>query len=415
MLCIGSTYRSKLLDRTNIVEECMNMLVNAEAEENALKADFYVAHSANIERSLTPQQPRYVSRSATTITVTLSGYSQMPAAKRRKPRTIDHFRLFGKATGAGTAVSLNNNEYKGLGIAIPAVPIDDNMPYAAQPPKGLVVTVEGLIPNESYVFASAAFDAEGNVIEGIGATSIPIVTSLPLPSLLCWSYLGDVAVRKGLPALSKRACDHVYAYFVDTKYGDGKTIWESNPLNTHRLRAELCERTSKPVLQAFCRAVYSYADSLKSDVGSGGPLTPLQVGKVSALKLTKSLVAQQVDTMRVLQRLLIAIEVACMTATEDDGSGVGSSKSRPTIGSDLVLTGVSRLYNYMLPLIKLKSKGSFLLRACATCRHALSVVPKNTVVPSLPTDTRQVTFEMRRMARELNEDGNLDSNIETTC
>ena len=41
MLCIGSTYRSKLLDRTNIVEECMNMLVNAEVEENALKADFY--------------------------------------------------------------------------------------------------------------------------------------------------------------------------------------------------------------------------------------------------------------------------------------------------------------------------------------------------------------------------------------
>ena len=37
------------------------------------------------------------------------------------------------------------------------------MPYAAQPPKGVVVTVEGLIPNESYVFASAAFDAEGTL------------------------------------------------------------------------------------------------------------------------------------------------------------------------------------------------------------------------------------------------------------
>ena len=194
-------------------------------------------------------------------------------------------------------------------------------------------------------------------------------------------------------------------YFVDTKYGDGKTIWESNPLNTHRLRAELCERTSKPVLQAFCRAVYSYADSLKSDVGSGGPVTPMQAGKVSALKLTKSLVVHQVDTMRVLQRLLIAIEVACMTATEDDGSGVGSSKSRPTIGSDLVLTGVSRLYNYMLPLIKLKSKGPFLLRACATCRHALSVVPKTQWYPACQQIHARVTYEMRRIARELGEDG----------
>ena len=43
MLCIGSTYRSKLLDRTNIVEECMDMLVKAEVEENALKSDFYSA------------------------------------------------------------------------------------------------------------------------------------------------------------------------------------------------------------------------------------------------------------------------------------------------------------------------------------------------------------------------------------
>ena len=141
----------------------------------------------------------------------------------------------------------------------------------------------------------------------------------------------------------------------------------------------------------------------------------MQAGKIASLKLTKSLVGQQIDTMRVMQRLLIAIEVACMTATEDDGSGVGSSKSRPTIGSDLVLTGVSRLYNYMLPLIKLKSKGSFLLRACATCRHALSVVPKTQWYPACQQIHARVTYEMRQDSKRIERRWNLDSNIETKC
>mgnify|MGYP001208853233 CR=1 FL=1 len=123
------------------------------------------------------------------------------------------------------------------------------------------------------------------------------------------------------------------------------------------------------------------------------------------LVLKKSLVGQQVETLQTLQRLLIAIEVACTTATEDDGSGVGSSKSRPTIGSDLVLTGVSRVYNYMLPLIQLKNKGPFLLRACATCRHALSVVPKSQWYPVCQQIHSRITYEMRRIARELNEVG----------
>ena len=35
--------------------------------------------------------------------------------------------------------------------------------------------------------------------------------------------------------LSKRACDHVYSYFVNLKYGNRKDIWESNPLNAHML------------------------------------------------------------------------------------------------------------------------------------------------------------------------------------
>ena len=54
-------------------------------------------------------------------------------------------------------------------------------------------------------------------------------------------------------------------------------------------------------------------------------MVPVQAGKILSMPLKKSLVGQQVETMRVLQRLLTAIEVACTTATEDDGSGDRSS------------------------------------------------------------------------------------------
>ena len=415
-LCIASRFRPSKDSRESVVYDACALLEKAEAEATMLAADArFLAENdgswdvANdIRATLVPSAPRFVSRSSTSATIRLTPYRQMPSAKRRKARHIDHFRVFGKLTGAGTAVSLNNTDYDGTGVAIPAVQLfgeagevnPAKCVYGTAP--NTVITIMGLVPNESYVFACAAYDSNGDVVEGIGATSeVPITCSLPLPTLLCWSYIGKVAVTKGLPELSKRACDLVYAQFVDLKATQGLTIWEANPLNAHSLRLDFCERTSKPILQSFCRAVYAFVDSLSVEVGSGGPVPPKAVGDVP--KLTKSFIPQQVETMRILQRILIAIEVACMTATVDDGSGVGSSRGAPTCGSDLVMEGVNRAYNFMLPLLRLKKAGHFLVRACTTLCHALSIVPKNQWYPACQRVYARVTYEMKRFADELEE------------
>ena len=88
------------------------------------------------------------------------------------------------------AVSVNNVAFTGSGIPRPM---------------GDKIIVEGLVPNESYVFAIAAIDDRGKVVQGIGETSVPIVALLPLPTLLIWGHLCLSAHQMGLDQLARSA------------------------------------------------------------------------------------------------------------------------------------------------------------------------------------------------------------------
>lgn len=53
--------------------------------------------------------------------------------------------------------------------------------------------ISGLEPNQKYIFAVAAYDAQGNLIGGsIGDTTRPVLASLPLPLLTAWAHLAQV-------------------------------------------------------------------------------------------------------------------------------------------------------------------------------------------------------------------------------
>lgn len=57
--------------------------------------------------------------------------------------------------------------------------------------------MSGLTPDECYVFAVAAYAADGTLIgDSIGATTAPILASHPLPILITWAYLCQVGERK---------------------------------------------------------------------------------------------------------------------------------------------------------------------------------------------------------------------------
>ena len=104
-----------------------------------------------------------VARTSTSITMKLPFYK--PITEYKAWRNIDSAALYGKPSGSGVAVSLNNTDYEGTGTKMAP---------------GHVVNVTGLIPNERYVFASGGFTQDGICVNGIGETCKEILTLLPL-------------------------------------------------------------------------------------------------------------------------------------------------------------------------------------------------------------------------------------------
>jgi hypothetical protein len=116
-----------------------------------------------IKKTNVPSKPVMICRTSTSIMMKLPFYR--PVTEYKSWKNISEMALFGKPSGSGVAVSLNNTEYDGTGEKKPA---------------GDLINVTGLIPNERYVFAAGGYTADGICVNGIGETSNDIITLLPL-------------------------------------------------------------------------------------------------------------------------------------------------------------------------------------------------------------------------------------------
>lgn len=62
-----------------------------------------------------------------------------------------------------------------------------------------VLRVEGLKPNQKYVFAVAAYDSQGKLLgNSIGGTTLPLLASVPVPLLSTWAHLAKVHFQVSL-------------------------------------------------------------------------------------------------------------------------------------------------------------------------------------------------------------------------
>lgn len=60
-------------------------------------------------------------------------------------------------------------------------------------PGQCLLKIEGLEPNQKYVFAVAAYNSQGNMLGNtVGATTVPILAAMPLPLLSTWAHLAQV-------------------------------------------------------------------------------------------------------------------------------------------------------------------------------------------------------------------------------
>ena len=174
LISIATRHRSRVQDRQHLFQEALQCLETASEEETQLLA---VEEQQQEEDMATvgaaPLPPVFVSRSSTTITLKVPTFWTTPpdeeggqlagGRKKKKIPKVHHVCIFGKPKGAGTAVSLNNTEYGGLGDPILMTSLGlagktEAIPawgYAVSAGSHATVTVTGLLPGEAYVFAIA--------------------------------------------------------------------------------------------------------------------------------------------------------------------------------------------------------------------------------------------------------------------
>ena len=274
-----------------------------------------------------------------------------------------------------------------------------------------VVTVTGLQPNLSYVFAVAAFTKDHKCIGGIGRTCTPINAASPLSLLVCWAYLARAARSAAQQALSSVGSDYdmtqatteaanmLYGHFVEV-LSPAVGLDQSNPLNSHHLREDALRRASLEEKLGFVHCTLTLVtypchgdpdidqsgrSSDASDGGAGEGAAGAAGGhgsekmagegqgapKAAAsgeggeeasapvdADLQVSLIPTQRERLLVVRRLMLAAQVA---------ASIGELR--------LVLQACCLGHAHLVPLLLLRQTGAFLLPALVLFQQALRTVP----------------------------------------
>ena len=311
------------------------LLAEAKQKEEALldkngdiQADDYGAPAS----CRLPPPPLMISRSNSSITVTARPFNLVASHGTKLPR-VHHLKLFGKPAGAGTDVSLNNTDFPGTGVSIPF----DNESKTCAP-----VTVTGLQTNDSYVFAFAAFDENGNVISSVGKMCDPIEALNPLPLPLIWSYLADRALKLGFCKIATDASSVVLEGILhrasEESHSNLDRGWEAKPMNGISLKPSIFNRMPDAIMQAFVKSVFVWIDSREPpDFSMKGQIETLKSAKVMQL-------------------------AAVVAAVADD--------------FELLKEVIWRAYHILLPVMKLQLTGPYLMQAFLLLQQAMLLIPK---------------------------------------
>ncbi|XP_053260953.1 cilia- and flagella-associated protein 54 isoform X2 [Podarcis raffonei] len=225
-----------------LLEEALTLIQKAEAEQNAIRSAFL--QPASSAKSKVPPPPILLSRSHNSM-----AFKPAPFASDVK---IAWYCIFGRvAEGCNPKVRLNNYSLKNTAEV---VPFDETC----------ILEVEDLEPNQSYIFAVAAYDSDGNLIsDSIGETTKPILAYPPLSAAAVRAYLIQSAFQVENYALSKKAFLPLWDYFVfEPLIPDVTVISVSSTLIVpqNRLIPEALSRASPNLLYLFIRSIFIIND-----------------------------------------------------------------------------------------------------------------------------------------------------------
>ncbi|KAL0993745.1 hypothetical protein UPYG_G00113070 [Umbra pygmaea] len=248
-----------------LLEEAVVLIEKAEVEEKKLFSSSGPSErkkgavEEEQRRTRPPPPPILLSRTYHSMTFTPAPYAL--------EEQVCWYHIFGReAEGLNLKVRLGDNNLVGTGDEVPAC-------------GERLLRVDGLKPNQKYVFAIAAYDTQGKLVgSAIGETTRPLLASMPLPLLTTWAQLAQAAYQTNHHALAKRACSELWSHFTQPEglQEAGATV---EGLSQTRLRLETLQRSSPLLLHLFLSSILMQTEihiqegALFCDtLSNGGPL-----------------------------------------------------------------------------------------------------------------------------------------------
>ncbi|XP_010014599.1 PREDICTED: uncharacterized protein CFAP54, partial [Nestor notabilis] len=228
-----------------LLEKALTLIEQVEAERSALYHSLKEAMSSE-KKSKTPPPPLLLSRSHCSMTFKPAPFSS--------DIQVSWYSIFGSVAGGSNAkVRLNNDKLQNAGEQIPA---DGKS----------LLEIQGLEPNEKYIFAVAAYSSDGKLIgDAIGEMTMPILAYQPLSVTTVRAYLTQVAYQTGNFSLAREAFSPMWDYFVSHSSpppANAAVISASSNLTVaeNRLRFEAVSQSSLITLKLFLRSIFVFCD-----------------------------------------------------------------------------------------------------------------------------------------------------------
>ncbi|XP_051780337.1 cilia- and flagella-associated protein 54 isoform X2 [Erpetoichthys calabaricus] len=181
--------------QSELIEEALDLIQKAENENKKLFQLNVPRNSVNQPKSDVPPAPLLVARSRSSVIFEPAPFS--PA------EPVSFYRIFARPViGVNIKLRLSDCSFPGTGEEVPV--------------SGKCwMRVEGLQSNEMYMFAVAAYNADGKIIGGrIGEATKPMLITQSLPLLNAWAYLAQAAYQTGHFNVAKKAFQVLWDYFV---------------------------------------------------------------------------------------------------------------------------------------------------------------------------------------------------------
>ncbi|XP_077402899.1 cilia- and flagella-associated protein 54 isoform X1 [Vanacampus margaritifer] len=230
----------------SLLEEACILIEKAAIEERKL----YIANNPKFalenkgklmkeEKEIPPPRPVLISRTKRSLTFAPAPYHM--------EEQVCWYQLCGRAAeGLDLKVRLGDCSLAGTGNLVPAVCGEWQL------------KAERLEANQTYVFALAAYTCQGKLLgNAIGASTFPLMTSMPQSLLSSWAHLAQVAFQTKQFDIAKKACKELWNHFTLPDSLPNKT---QDGLASTALNMKYLQCSSPLLCQLFLTSIFIETD-----------------------------------------------------------------------------------------------------------------------------------------------------------